>query len=100
MDDKHLEQERLAYREHFKDEYKELVERFKRMFDSNDDEFRWTLLKMNRGIDYMVILDNDDTIVRIQDEDDEWVGRFTNYIGNSIGVVKLLNSMKIPSEFC
>lgn len=85
-------------------DYKECVERFQRMFDSNDDEFRWKVLRMHKYIGYKVMLDNDQTLVVFNQELTEkygikdWHGAFDDYIGNSSGVVALLNSLDIPNE--
>lgn len=85
--------------------YKECVEQFQRMFDDNDDEFRWNLIRFNKHLGFKVMLDNDETTVLFDYDlmeehniDPEWVGRFFSAIGRNLGVVHLLDSIEIPNE--
>lgn len=86
------------------EEYTSRVQSFQRMFDKNDDEFRWVLLRMNKDLGFKVMLDNDETTVVFSEEVEErceidsWIGRFSSSIGNSPGINALLDSTKIPWE--
>jgi|TARA_R100000458_G_scaffold59953_1_gene73334 hypothetical protein len=87
-----------------KDQYIKEVKSFQRMFDKNDDEFRWVLVKMNTRLGYTVMLDNDETAVvfdcDLMDElgIPEWTGKFEGWLGRSSGVSSLLDSLKIPND--
>lgn len=80
------------------------VESFQRMFDKMNDEERWKLIKLNRYLGFKIMLDNDQTSVVFDHElmeergIEDWSGSFDNWLGNSQGVCKLLDSIGIPNE--
>lgn len=85
------------------DGYAGAVEEFQRMFDKQDDEFRWVYIRMNRDLGFTVMLDNDETNVCFDEETvgidlAYWTGKFKNHIGNAPGVNALLDAFKIPYE--
>lgn len=86
------------------DYFKGCVESFQRMFDKNNDAFRWKLLKSNKHLGFKVMLDNDETTVVFCPElmedrcVEDWSGKFDAWIGNSPGISDLLDSIEIPNE--
>lgn len=82
--------------------YQGFVKSFQNMFDKNNDEFRWVLVRNNRDLGFKVMLDNDQTTVVFSEEDvgeelAEWSGRFDNYVAGP-GACDLLSAMKVPNE--
>ena len=61
-----------------------------------DDAHRWKFVKDNQDKNIMVHLDNDDTFITIEGENG--FGSFDEYIGNSYGVVILLEFLGIQCD--
>lgn len=73
---------------------KTAYEEFKEL---TDDVERWKWLRDNPDADYMVLLDNDDTIVLFDDENDIYVD-IDWYVGCKEGIQNLLEAMGIKAE--
>lgn len=61
------------------------------------DKEKWKWLMTNQGKGLVVMLDNDDTFV-VDENDEETTGRFNEYIGWSDGVQILLDVIGIQAE--
>ena len=67
-----------------------------KFYDCKTDKERWELVKNNQHLGMTVYLDNDDTFVKFDDDEDNGVIlTFDDYTGNSYGVESLLDAMNI-----
>lgn len=74
---------------------KKLMEEFN---DLNDDKARWKWIAKHQQDGIIVWLDNDDTFATFRDDEDGNLMTFNGWLGNSDGVISLLDSAGIYSE--
>ena len=72
-------------------------------FDSlENDKARWGFVLAHKG-KLRLLLDNDQTMViddSADDEDNNNVSNFVNYVGRSVGVIDLLHAIGIDTDSC
>lgn len=66
--------------------------------DCKNDVDRWNWIKNNQGKGLVVMLDNDDTFIVDTNDEDSRPMNFDHYLGWSIGVCSLLESIGIEAE--
>ena len=63
---------------------------------TDEDRWKW-MLRNSRLLNFIVMLDNDDTyIIDGDDPDGDWYVNFDEFIGNADGVRNLLSIIGIP----
>jgi len=62
------------------------------------DEEKWKFVLENQDKGITVKLDNDDTFITVED-DDEGYGHFHEYLGCSYGAVALLKALNVKCEY-